>query len=323
MKLFQRVVEKNSEEAFYGVTSLDLFSTKDRNEFYEYSKEDRIAIRSGRDDAPLFLFRYFSPPIILGGEKNFKTDEENIAIFTERLECLLLDGKLYLNSKTEFNDPFDSSPVYVKEPVLTPLRELAEHILKKQKSTMNFAKTNKTINDFIKNSEFIFDDLKSTLIETENQLGICCFTISDDNLLMWAHYARDHKGFCIKFDTTEDYHLATGTYPVKYNDCNLRPIINLTKKDFSSDAFELMLEKSKHWSYENEWRLVEPNMARKYINIKPEAIDSVTLGARVDSRIEPIILSINVKREIKGLKPLIIKKACLDEKTYTIKTVSV
>src|SRR5690606_2685577 len=30
--------------------------------------------------------------------------------------------------------------------------------------------------------------------------GIACFTRTWDNLLMWAHYGRDHTGFCLGFD---------------------------------------------------------------------------------------------------------------------------
>ena len=62
-------------------------------------------------------------------------------------------------------------------------------------------------------------------------------TENPDNLLMWAHYARNHTGLCIEFDTSEDFLLATELYQVRYNENNLRPTINLTKKDFSSKKF--------------------------------------------------------------------------------------
>ena len=34
------------------------------------------------------------------------------------------------------------------------------------------------------------------------KFGICCFTARCDNSLMWAHYANDHKGRCVKYNFT-------------------------------------------------------------------------------------------------------------------------
>ncbi|MBL0525135.1 DUF2971 domain-containing protein [Aeromonas dhakensis] len=35
---------------------------------------------------------------------------------------------------------------------------------------------------------------------TINELGVVSFSETSRNLLMWAHYANEHKGMCIGFD---------------------------------------------------------------------------------------------------------------------------
>jgi hypothetical protein len=33
--------------------------------------------------------------------------------------------------------------------------------------------------------------------------GVACFSAAADNLLLWAHYADGHRGFCLEFDTSD------------------------------------------------------------------------------------------------------------------------
>lgn len=39
--------------------------------------------------------------------------------------------------------------------------------------------------------------------EVRKNTGIYCFTKSEDNILMWSHYANEHKGICLEFDHSD------------------------------------------------------------------------------------------------------------------------
>lgn len=99
-------------------------------------------------------------------------------------------------------------------------------------------------------------------------LGILCLSERPDDLLMWAHYAENHFGFVIEFDTEHEFFWHTGGHPnwsrqhetlfelrpVKYQKTvpHLRP--EKPEKALESVVFT----KSIHWNYEREWRLVRP-----------------------------------------------------------------
>ena len=88
------------------------------------------------------------------------------------------------------------------------------------------------------------------------QRGICCFSESDDSLLMWSHYANKHKGVCLTFNVSKDKDIFTKhpylvEYPPKY------PVFNWPRDRGTFKPLRLLIStKSKEWEYENEVRIV-------------------------------------------------------------------
>lgn len=81
--------------------------------------------------------------------------------------------------------------------------------------------------------------------------------VEDLNVLMWAHYADSHKGFCIKYEFTEDWFDRN-----KYVNSDKIILIDRIKyvesikiEDEPSITMAL-LEKSHFWKDENEMRLI-------------------------------------------------------------------
>lgn len=88
--------------------------------------------------------------------------------------------------------------------------------------------------------------------EWKEKVGILCLSEDPSNILMWSHYASNHSGICIGFDT--DYKPFRSASQVSYSDG--RP-----SAEFNSEPENLLkrvlLTKSKHWSYEKEWRSIK------------------------------------------------------------------
>lgn len=105
---------------------------------------------------------------------------------------------------------------------------------------------------------------ESAYDEMIQSFRVCCFSRSNDNLLLWAHYAENHKGICLEYDVTEES-FSTQFIPVKYS--KLVPVLERVQrypsghpsagslavnvKDGSADVF---LTKSEDWAYEQELR---------------------------------------------------------------------
>jgi tetratricopeptide (TPR) repeat protein len=114
-------------------------------------------------------------------------------------------------------------------------------------------------------------------------MGIMCLSEKPDDLLMWAHYAQDHKGFVVGFDTKNAFFNkspdGTGLWKVKYSEARPNWPSSLLDKEIASQpkftptvtAFEVKRHecfnpdtesqdyrfiKSPAWEYEQEWRLI-------------------------------------------------------------------
>jgi hypothetical protein len=121
------------------------------------------------------------------------------------------------------------------------------------------------LNNFIK-------ELRNDKFSKVGSLSLC---EDNDNLLMWAYYAKDHKGYCLEFsrDKKHKYYkslfVAGKTFPVVYDDKHykmedLHPFYSSMKKDKKKDAMEMehvmkkvYCHKSCSWMHEKEWRVIE------------------------------------------------------------------
>lgn len=100
-----------------------------------------------------------------------------------------------------------------------------------------------------------------------------CLSEQNNSMLMWSHYADENKGICIEYDfNAEDDNslLRRCLFPVTYSNepINVLPLIeHTTEREYSypHDIAILCaaLNKSEKWSYENEWRYVEIDVAAK------------------------------------------------------------
>lgn len=152
----------------------------------------------------------------------------------------------------------------------------------------------------------IMDEIKHT-IEGMNKLWkislresrVFCVTEDKDNLLMWSHYAKDHTGAVLKLATLvkEDNILSAAKKvnyekkPIQYH--SIEDLIKLILFGIDPDYSKLTYsshshQKSKHWSYENEWRVVDmcqyKNKTELYVDHKfvPKQLDSIFFGCKSD-----------------------------------------
>ncbi len=111
---------------------------------------------------------------------------------------------------------------------------------------------------------------KSAIVTQFKNSGIFCATRNKNNLLMWSHYADQHKGVALGFrqDVARDSFLRL-LEPVSYSNIRpkfYRPFDPLVRSTPSSDpdamrAFTRSLThvKSTEWAYEEEVRVVDPS----------------------------------------------------------------
>lgn len=118
--------------------------------------------------------------------------------------------------------------------------------------------------------------------QARNMYNICCLSASGDIAPMWAHYADNHKGFCIGYGIKElgiNFTLTQLTLPVLYRENMNINVEDIDDIDGSLGMHALSI-KSPAWSYEREWRIFALHNAPKTKEIMPKPKE-ILLGAKM------------------------------------------
>lgn len=161
----------------------------------------------------------------------------------------LKDLHLRLSTPSVLNDPFEN--IFNK----TLEAELEKNI--KVKDMLH------NIYDIINDGN---DGLANIIQERILSLGIVSLSETPRNLLMWAHYADEHKGICIEFDgdmmfNQELNHLNRryAIQPTKVYYDKIRPSYEChTHDELNKHIKKHLLTKSDEWIYEKEHRCIMP-----------------------------------------------------------------
>jgi len=150
-------------------------------------------------------------------------------------------------------------------------------------------KANNEIEEKLLN-EFLYKPAKRSM-------RICCFSESIESMLMWTHYANEHKGFALEYGSNDKASIALQLWPVFYRE-KLFDISKYLKK-VRSNLIPLLpaLHKAMDWKYEKEWRLIVPGGECESIAMpRPKAI---YMGSNVCPKIEEDLTEIAYERKIK------------------------
>lgn len=149
----------------------------------------------------------------------------------------LVNSQLYFCPPEKLNDPYDCQ---------IDLVGLQQNALA-QNSEIKLSL--KTLND---------------LQEKVKEIGIVCFSGNQNNLSMWANYADNHKGICLRYEIPANFIISNsnellGWSCVDYSYNSLKnAILEFTSNsDFKDIITKMMTVKSEHWSHEDEFRIVK------------------------------------------------------------------
>lgn len=135
---------------------------------------------------------------------------------------------------------------------------------------------------------------RAFLSEFRNQFAVFCVSAKKDNLLMWAHYAKDHTGAVIQFRCLpeQDRPLCAAvnvnyveSYPLLGNlQEYVKHLTGQSEIDYDN-LFEIFaFTKSRHWAYEEEWRCVSKlqNLGAgfDYKPFLPDEFEAIYIGHR-------------------------------------------
>lgn len=231
---------------------------------------------------------------IVGAEGNNATDKNVVELdalykygkFDKYTEKLFTHNEIYFSSPDEFNDPFDSKPLHIcegnEQQIENYLFELYRKKYPGRSKEEILADVKREIITKGKGRIVLKETLEISRERIRKKLGVCCFSEKRDNILMWAHYAKQHTGFCLEFDIDNDFFRPiTRAIKVEYD--TILPELNLMQlSNYPSRELGIkLLIKADDWEYEQEWRIVETKKGPGIQNFPEDALSGVILGCRI------------------------------------------
>lgn len=178
---------------------------------------------------------------------------------------VISEGTIKFSSPVEFNDPFDCSPD-------TDIKKHLEYF-SKRKDLLKIAGNKMGLSPAkrIQNKKIMLKNIERAAskedygAEIARQTGICSLSREPLNLLMWAHYAKNHTGFVVEFSIPQSVECTTNEVneyllkcllPLKVIYSEDKPIID-PSDDNDTNINKQFLTKSIDWEYEQEERVID------------------------------------------------------------------
>lgn len=177
---------------------------------------------------------------------------------------------------TLFNDPLDCDPTIDVDIDRIRLERLLYRMLLKRmndqvarqhignlrylSSEFGDYKTDKDVERYL--MQMVARGIKHELDEEMRNRGVFSLSATWKSGLMWSHYADEHRGICIEYDTRDQDHPTLS--PVDYRGPRALKASDLYRWKVQTNAeaerriFETYFyTKSNEWRYEREWRQVD------------------------------------------------------------------
>lgn len=204
----------------------------------------------------------------------------------------LLSGVAFLPSPNDFNDPFDCLPVPVTPDTPEEMALLGENFIERMVAAVD-EDTPERVRAFMGAAlkhltpEQVRELVRSSLVDSMKQLGIFCMAENHTNVLMWSHYANNHRGIALRFETRRQ--AVGGLQPwFKVNYQKQRPELRrfFHKETSVIDLVIALCTKAEFWAYEQEWRIIGTSHAHKRLRFDANVITGLILGAKTSAEDE-------------------------------------
>jgi hypothetical protein len=158
-------------------------------------QSEALALKLKRSNFPNALYRYRSL--------------ERLAYPLEELR----DGYVFLSDPANFNDPYDSALSVSHELMLKQVLEkfgpeygfnqdaAAQYLesLGEEEKKLEQESTESLFRGVLSLFHGAFRDNQDFFSTFRNLVRVSCFTTNPNSVVMWSHYANEHKGICVEF----------------------------------------------------------------------------------------------------------------------------
>ena len=196
---------------------------------------------------------------------------------------LFTTATVWFSKPADLNDPFECRPFFTflgdSEQIVRQLARLLEYHMGMTHDTA-VAHAMSIYLEGRHNDPETWDQLRQEVIaKLGSDIGMYCLSETNNNIILWSHYADKHQGFCLEFEATDytpDFGLAQQVeYSKEY------PVVDFFNTPIDKQIGLVFLTKFRDWGYEKEWRIIDHENGPELHEYQGEFLKSVTFGLRM------------------------------------------
>lgn len=192
---------------------------------------------------------------------------------------LVVNQKLYFAAPADLNDPFECKPILATSASPDREKRYISELVRRLNPEMSRSERKQIEKTLAANRPMFRDTMFNATQLTLSAVGIYSLSSRPLDLLMWPHYADEHRGICVRFDMEALIEAKHVPIPVIYAD--QRPTCDTILEESVDWLDKAVLTKGTPWRYEQEWRLIQNRGARSLLPLFAPTIDGVLLGANI------------------------------------------
>ena len=237
--------------------------------------------------------------------------------YVSRMRQIMVDSELWLSSPSDFNDPFDTMGRFEIKGTTAKrsahIRALVEKYAPMDATPIAIQQAYDRLAG-VTDSE-ILRMLRPSFEKQRDSTGVICFVEGDPrDVLMWSHYAANHKGVCLQFETARDLFTFGRALTVKY--VRHYPVVNWLKGKYEMER--ILRQKHPRWKYEVERRIIQIGAARSVFKYNPSALVGLVFGCAADDTVTKATEEVLTARANAGLPALKLYRAEKHESRYEL-----
>jgi Protein of unknown function (DUF2971) len=228
----------------------------------------------------------------------------------------LTEAEVYYSDPRRFNDPLDCNPTIKIDVDRASLEHLCYNMLrntgvdkKEAESIINNLrymsteygdyKTDANVEKYLK-EQLLAAEIKRLFYEEMGRKGVFSLSETWKSPLMWSHYADDHRGICLEYDTAQIPHPDIAAVDYRSRRSVKASDLIEWKMQASSEAEQRVYNtyffaKSPQWQYEKEWRDIRQSSGGRTPSGFP--ITAVYFGLRCDPAVTTSVVKMFSRNE--------------------------
>jgi hypothetical protein len=175
-----------------------------------------------------------------------------------RTLSIISTGKVWYTKPRGFNDPFDCGldlfgDIPIEEKIQVLRAKMERDGWSPEKITQQLRHSFNAKGELNQIAMRNIERLTEAIQQRRNDVGILSLSRTPQSVLMWSHYADQHKGICLEFAVP----VSPSLHEVSYS--KMAPRFTLHDIHVKRDAeiiFPFFTTKHKDWRYEKEYRVI-------------------------------------------------------------------